>query len=221
MYSGHLMKWVRSTWGQMSWPDPKHEFHNIKREMTAWQCTDTKVLGISLKQRVFPHLGHLPCIKGGCSGFLSSSGFGLGLVIEIKGPIKSCFGALRMNINYFPWSSIREGMFVRCDAMRTSFTAKTHHLSKLSLTQHKTSHGEVELFDLLHARFLTYHFDLVFIRRERTHVSMDGNWMDRMLQIGCRFWQHHTAWLLISTVGISELCMCPHACFKTNHPSKQ
>ena len=46
--------------------------------------TDTKVLGIRLEQRVLLRLRGLARSKGGRGGFLSSSGFGFGLVIETK-----------------------------------------------------------------------------------------------------------------------------------------
>jgi len=55
-----------------------------QQETTTRQHTDTKVLGISLKQRVFLRFGGLARTKGGRGGFLASSGFGFGLVIEAK-----------------------------------------------------------------------------------------------------------------------------------------
>ncbi|KIJ97987.1 hypothetical protein K443DRAFT_681124, partial [Laccaria amethystina LaAM-08-1] len=45
---------------------------------------NTKVLGVSLEQRVLLHLGGLARTKGGRSGFLLGSRFGFGLVIETK-----------------------------------------------------------------------------------------------------------------------------------------
>ena len=74
---------VRSVWGRMSWSGPKLIFKAL-REKTTRQRTDTKVLGMSLKQRVLLRLGGLARTKGGRGGFLAFSGFGFGLVIETK-----------------------------------------------------------------------------------------------------------------------------------------
>ena len=82
-YSGHLTKRVRSVWGRMSWPGPKLNFR-ATRETTTRQRTDTKVLRVSLEQRVLLRLGGLARTKGGGGGFLACSGFGFGLVIETK-----------------------------------------------------------------------------------------------------------------------------------------
>ena len=67
----------------MSWPGPKLSFR-ATRETTTRQCTDTKVLCVSLEQRVLLRLGGLARTKGGSGGFLACSGFGFGLVIEMK-----------------------------------------------------------------------------------------------------------------------------------------
>ena len=62
----------------------KLSVENINRETTTRQRTDTKVFGIRLEQRVLLRLGCLARTKGGRGGFLASSGFSFGLVIETK-----------------------------------------------------------------------------------------------------------------------------------------
>ena len=60
------------------------EFQNTKRETMTRQRTDTKVLGISLEQRVRLRLGSLARTKRSGGVFLASFGFEFGLVIETK-----------------------------------------------------------------------------------------------------------------------------------------
>ena len=62
----------------------KLSVENINKEKTTRRRTDTKVLGIRLEQRVFLRFGRLARTKGGRGGFLASSGFSFGLVIEAK-----------------------------------------------------------------------------------------------------------------------------------------